>query len=388
MTARRTGSTRRQWLAGGAALGVSLALGSCARTARGDDRRGKRGLVIGPGSTRASSDAPMRFHLSLLDLDEDAAGADPLAPRHMGLEFMAHGMVPDPTDPSRLVLFEKRGKGACVADLRSLAVTRPITTADEREFYGHGAFSPDGRLLYATETVVGDDYRGVVVVRDGKSLAELGILESHGSAPHDLHLCEDGELLAITNGGGEREGGAAPSVTFVESSSGRLVEKLEVEEPAWNAGHVALSSRSELALVSAGRPWLGKEALGGVSLRTAGGSLRAMKTPPALVARLFGEALSVVIDEEARSVWATHPAAHLVTVWDLAEASLRGSYDLAWPRGIARTLDGAQIQVSQGVDGRLVRFDPRTLAPAPDAARAFGANGSHLLVHDLAPVAS
>ena len=44
-----------------------------------------------------------------------------------------------------------------------------------REFYGHGAFSPDGSTLYATESIIDEDYRGVVVVRDAKTLEEIGI---------------------------------------------------------------------------------------------------------------------------------------------------------------------------------------------------------------------
>src|SRR5436190_18736577 len=58
------------------------------------------GVVIGPGQYVLNE--KKRFVLSVLDLDHAAQ-----APQTIGLDFFAHGVVPDPTQPRRLVLFEK-----------------------------------------------------------------------------------------------------------------------------------------------------------------------------------------------------------------------------------------------------------------------------------------
>jgi hypothetical protein len=46
---------------------------------------------------------------------------------------------------ARVVVFEKIGPGAAEIDLKSGRVTRGIRPAQGRWFYGHGAFSPDGK---------------------------------------------------------------------------------------------------------------------------------------------------------------------------------------------------------------------------------------------------
>ena len=43
--------------------------------------------------------------------------------------------------------FEKIGPGCCALDLASGRVTRGVAPTEDRWFYGHGAFSPDGARL-------------------------------------------------------------------------------------------------------------------------------------------------------------------------------------------------------------------------------------------------
>ena len=51
-----------------------------------------------------------------------------------------------------LVVFARRpGDWMAVVDRDSGFVRRVVLAAEGRRFYGHGAFSADGRLLYATE---------------------------------------------------------------------------------------------------------------------------------------------------------------------------------------------------------------------------------------------
>ncbi|NDG64940.1 MAG: DUF1513 domain-containing protein, partial [Planctomycetes bacterium] len=46
--------------------------------------------------------------------------------------------------------------GACEINLQSMEVVRPIPLHEGHAFYGHGAVSADGRLLYSTETRLDD----------------------------------------------------------------------------------------------------------------------------------------------------------------------------------------------------------------------------------------
>jgi hypothetical protein len=362
--------------AGGLAL-AGCGRASAPRAAAGAPVRG--GLVLGPGK-EADERGNERYALALLDLDADLS-----EPVVISTSFFGHGLAIDPTDPGRAVLFEKRGPGACEIDLRACAVTRPIVSPAGREFYGHGAFAPDGALLYATETVVADYHRGVTVVRDGRTLEELGEFPTYGAAPHDCVLRDEGRTLVFTNGGSDEPGGSAPCVTYVDAQSEKLIEKVELDGETLNAGHLALSSRGDLAVVSAMREYMPRESLGGASLRPAGGVLRALREPRATTSRMIGETLSVAIHEPTERFGATNPLGNLVTFWGLADGGLLGELALSNPRGIALTLDGAQFVVSYGRGASLVRVDPASLEPIPGtrvAATRMG--GSHIVVHDLA----
>ena len=70
-----------------------------------------------------------------------------------------------------------------------------------RHFYGHGFFSADGRLLYATENDW-EGERGVLGIYDpGAGYARIGEIDTGGIEPHEAMLMSDGRTIAIANGG-------------------------------------------------------------------------------------------------------------------------------------------------------------------------------------------
>jgi hypothetical protein len=304
------GASRREVLLGLGAAAVSFGLGplGCARPpAR------KRGTIIGPGRFVTGDTGKMSFVLLLFDLD--AGGS-----KSVDMTFFGHGLAQHPLDRHRAVLFEKKGPGCCEVDLASGQVTRPITTGKNRAFYGHGAFSRDGQVLFATENYL-DTYEGLICVRDAASFKELAEFPTFGKNPHDCHLIDEGKTLVITNGGGTLEDSSdkgAPSVTFVETTSNKLLEKLTFTTPRLNAGHLALNRSRDVVAISAPREGLDKTERGGVTMRTGGGAFVTMTEPEEVVSRMIGESLSLCIDEPSQVVGVTNPDGNIVTFWDLA----------------------------------------------------------------------
>lgn len=143
----------------------------------------------------------------------------------------------------RIVVFARRpGTFALVMDPSRRQTPFTIVSAAGRHFYGHGVFSPDGRLLYATENDF-DAARGVVGIYDASDgFRRLGEFETHGIGPHEILLTPDGRTLAIANGGIEThpDFGRAklnldsmePSIVFLDRRSGTLVER-HACEPRW-----------------------------------------------------------------------------------------------------------------------------------------------------------
>ncbi len=136
----------------------------------------------------------------------------------------------------RAVAFARRpGNFAVAFDSQGRREPDFFTAPEGRHFYGHGAFTKDGKLLYASENDY-DGVKGVIGVYDATDrFKRIGELSSHGLGPHEILLMPDGRTLAVANGGIEthpdfgREklnlATMAPSLAFIDLDTGNLLEK-------------------------------------------------------------------------------------------------------------------------------------------------------------------
>jgi len=364
--------SRRSILKGAGAAALAAALPSCARRVGG-----RKGTLLGPGRFVNTDTGQLTFVLCLFDLDADGT-------RTVPMDFFGHGVAQHPREPWRAAIFEKKGPGCCEVDLRKGQVTRPITTPKHRAFYGHGAFSRDGAVLFATENDLGTG-DGLICVRDANTFAEIGFFPTFGKSPHDCHLVDDGRTLVVTNGGGllgDESADAAPSVTFVDARSTKLLERLTFDTPRINAGHLALSKGRDLVAISAPRDGLPKTERGGVTIRTGNSAFVTMTQPEEVVSRMVGESLSLCMVEERSVVGVTNPDGNIVTFWNMAEKRFLKKLDLPAPRGLTRTLDGAFLALSYGA-GAVTLLFPDTLEPARPRVLQSELSGSHLFTLDL-----
>ncbi|MCL4732054.1 MAG: DUF1513 domain-containing protein, partial [Planctomycetes bacterium] len=251
-------------------------------------------------------------------------------------------------------------------------------------FYGHGGYSPDASRVYATEYDA-RSYEGRMVVRDAADFKILGEFPTYGEWPHDCQFIEDGKVVAVTNGGGHLEGGALPNVAYVEVSSGKLQEKIEVANPNINAGHLFISPKGDLAVLHAMREGLNTtEALGGLSLRPKGRAIAQMASPAEITGAMKGETLSVAWQEQGDVVGVTNPFGNLISFWKLSEAVYVSRIRLKQPRGIGLTQDGRYFAVTFDKDNPnliLVPADTR-MPEARPIQFPLACDGSHAYVYD------
>ncbi|MGE3679978.1 MAG: DUF1513 domain-containing protein [Burkholderiales bacterium] len=329
-------------------------------------------LLLGGGGYIDPKDrVTQRFALACVELSRRSVGLVPTG-------FLPHGIAVDPLRPERLIAFEKIGPGCCEVDLAGGELVRSIAPTEGRWFYGHGAFSPDGKLLYSTETVNGLE-RGVIGVRDAATLQYLGEFPTFGENPHDCRLIEGGGVLVVTNGGGALGSDMRPCVAYVDVTTRRLLEKLELHSERFNTGHLAVTAGGGLVIVSAPRKGLSDTEPGAVSMRSGHDTLRTMTEPAEVAARMLGEALSVEVHEPSGVAAVTHPSGDMVTLWSLDGPRLLKVVELPRARGLALTRDGGRFLVSYGVTAELVEIDPASLDAVPGSglSRSF-LTGSHL----------
>ncbi|WP_431673979.1 DUF1513 domain-containing protein [Rhizobium leguminosarum] len=177
----------------------------------------------------------------------------------VALPARAHGMSFSASTGKTVAFARRPGTYAMIFDSWNKSEPIVINSREDRHFYGHGAFSPDGRLLYASENDF-DGNRGMIGLYDATDrFTRIGEFETYGIGPHDMTVSDDGRLLIVANGGIETHpdfgrtklnlGEMQPSLVLIDAATGALVEK-HVLPAEW----AELSTR-HVDLDSAGRIW-------------------------------------------------------------------------------------------------------------------------------------
>lgn len=159
--------------------------------------------------------------------------------RAIGLPGRGHDITQCPVT-GRLVVFARRPGTFALVVGRAAGADEIVTSPENRHFYGHGAFSPDGRLLYTSE----NDYKaatgkiGIYDATDG--FRRIGEWSSGGVGPHDILLSADGKYLCVANGGIEThpDYGRAklnlatmrPNLAWIERQSGHIAARHALPE--------------------------------------------------------------------------------------------------------------------------------------------------------------
>ncbi len=344
---------RRQFLAAGAAFGAaSLAThGLMARA-------GARG---GPFFS-ARADAAGRYFVTGFDADGAVLVDQALAGRGHGSAFSVDG---------RVVHFARRpGRFALVLDPSAGTVEARIDSIEGRHFEGHGAFSPDGRLLYATE----NDYavaRGVIGVYDAtddwRRVAEL---DTGGMDPHEMRLMPDGDTLVVANGGilthpdYPQENldiqGMDPSLAYVDRRDGRLlsIHRLAPELAQLSLHHLAVAADGTVYAVM--QDAMKREAPASLIIEHRPGADLALLDPGrAALDRLDGYCGSAALDSSETFLAVSSPRGGHVLFWNRAEGRLAGGLDLPDVCGLAPGGPPGVILVTSGQGGALLHDVPR-----------------------------
>lgn len=262
------------------------------------------------------------YGLALVSEEGEIIGGIDLPGRVHGLTFCAA--------TGKVVAFARRpGTFAIAVDPERGSEPTVFACGEDRHFFGHGSFSPDGRVLYACENDF-DNNRGVIGLYDATNgFSRVGEMPAHGVGTHDMAVSDDGRLLIIANGGIETHPDFGrtklnldhmePSLVISDARTGALIEKHALPE-----NRRQLSTR-HLALAESGRIWFACQYEGPRN-----------DLPPLIGYFERGEALRFIdLPEETTEGLASYVGAIAVNRRD----DLVG---LASPKGgLAVTLDGA-----------------------------------------------
>lgn len=290
-----------------------------------------------------------------------------------------HGSAWCPQRGHAVVFARRPGNFALVMDPACGKAHATIIAPEGRHFYGHGVFSPDGRLLYTTENDLGRD-RGVIGVWDvSAGYARVTEFDSGGIGPHDLALARDGRTLVIANGGiltrpdtGRTKLNIAdmdPSLVLLDLATGGIDRQLRLarEFHQLSIRHIAINAagRIGVALQYEGP----RDDLMPLVLLSAGDRLDAFTAPEDITRRMKNYCGDVAMDAEGATMAISAPRGGLVTFWSVADGRYLGETPMADGCGVAPAGGRGRYLLSGGTGDRelfdLKSGEARALAPTP-----------------------
>lgn len=281
-----------------------------------------------------------------------------------------HDITFDPVSGRSVVFARQPGTFAVVFDPSGRGEPLTIQSVAGRHFFGHGVFSPDGALLYATENDF-DNAAGMVGVYDaGSDFARVGEFPTHGVGPHELLLLGDNSTIAVANGGIEThpDFGRAklnlptmkPSYVLVDRETGDLIEKHELP-PALHQ----LSIR-HMDTDKTGAVWFGcqhegpaTERPGLVGRAVRGKELQLIDMPEDVLSGFRNYIGSVAANRDAGTVAVTSPQGNSLVVLDAATGDIVKATSLTEVCGLAP--DHSGFLATTGT-GEIIESDGATSA--------------------------
>ncbi len=148
------------------------------------------------GSLFASAymDHKENYGVALLDEGGNILARYPIPGRGHGMAFS--------TTSDWVVAFARRpGNFALSIHVHSLEEPILFKSPSHTHFCGHGVFSWDGKLLFATENDFDSGQGRIGIYDTAKGFSRVGNVPSHGIGPHEIILMPDGRTLCVANGG-------------------------------------------------------------------------------------------------------------------------------------------------------------------------------------------
>ena len=262
------------------------------------------------------------------------------------LPVRGHDVAYSPITGRAVVFARQPGMFAVVFDPAGREPPVTLHSAEGRHFFGHGVFSPDGKLLYATENDFENTRGAIGIVDVAGGYARIGEFDTYGIGPHEIILLPDGKTFAIANGGIETHPDYGrtelnldtmdPSLSLVDSTTGHLVGQLRLSSDLHQ-----LSIR-HMVVDAHNRIWFGCQYRGEsaenpqlIGSATLDGEIRPIELPPGELDALRNYVGGLAVSDDGNTVLVSAPIGGTVLTIDAATSRAGQLYDLRATCGAA-----------------------------------------------------
>jgi hypothetical protein len=262
----------------------------------------------------------------------------------------------------RCVAFARRpGNFAVAFSADRAAAPLRFTTPPNRHFYGHGIFSPDGRLLFTTENDFGAGEGRIGIYDATGGFKRVGEFSAYGIDPHDIALLSDRATLVIANGGmathpdfGEGRlplnlADMQPSLSYIDLRTGDLFETHRLPQALHTASlrHLDIGA-GDRVIIGCQTPQTGQNDLPLVLRHRRGGDLSIAEIGEGRAAEMRGYISSVAVDTSGKIAALTSSKGGLVLFLDVLSGRVIGSRALTDVSGVAADARSGAFLLTSG----------------------------------------
>jgi uncharacterized protein len=267
------------------------------------------------------------------------------------LPSRGHDTVERPGTGEFAVFARRPGAWMLVIDRSTGRIRASIAAPQHRQFCGHGVFSRDGALLYATEN---DDVsnQGVIGIYDATAAySRVAEVPSFGVGPHDITLSPDGGQLLLANGGLRTDlatgrdflidSDAPPNLVRFDLRLNKILESIELPSELRKLSIRHLDSNPD------GTVAFGCQHQGDaddlpplVGLWRGDGKIRLLESPEIALAHMKNYVGSVAFNRDGTVLAATSPHGGQVMLWSMADQRFIAGVRKTDVCGIAPIADG------------------------------------------------
>ena len=346
---------RRALLAG---AGAVLAAGLPSRAA--DALAASEALILAPAQRSDGSFAVMVF-------SERGELIREIAMPARGHDLAVHAAS------GRAVAFARRpGTFAMAFDIHGRRAPQVFVARPDRHFFGHGAWSKDGKLLFATENDFSAGEGRVGVYDATHEYRRIGEFPTRGIGTHEAILMPDGRTLAIANGGIETHPDYGremlniptmdPSLAFIDLDGHVIAQhRLPAEHHQLSIRHMAVGADGKIWFGTQweGDPLATPSLVGRASLED---GLRLVETPPSELNAMRRYVGAMAASRDGTLICASAPRGGLIAYWSVETGRYLGRTDIVDSSGITG-FGGKSVLASNG-EGRIVEADSAAVRDA------------------------
>ncbi|GEM_PF-2684487 len=252
-----------------------------------------------------------------------------------------------------LVCTEKYGPNAITVDMKKgrIIASKKYTDSDQRQFMGHALYDASRDIILTTEQMMvpevnHDKFKGVVSVRNPRTLEVISSFDSYGHSPHDLIFTHDGKIAICNTSGGELAFSKYMSYWHLENRNVALVnaedftlhKRIQMPNNYFCPGHI---KRNGDTLVVSGIysylndvDFLWDHVNWNPIIIDKDGHCTELIQGSYVNEVMDAEYLSTAVHHEKQIVAMTIPAKNSINIWNLKDQSFLAHINLPLPKGI------------------------------------------------------